>query len=317
MRQPIKFLPCLKTAAWGGEAISRFKGLKINCKNIGESWELSDIPGCESIVMDGVDCGMTLADMVSKYKQNLVGQTVYSRYGDRFPLVVKFINTADELSVQMSSSAEPTATSYGSMSYGSMPTSQIRSGKDSEGCRYCPATGASFSSELIAATKPVPTKTNVGNSLVSESRSSTTEEIHMSTEEKHVSTEEKHVTTEEKRVSTEEKHVSTEEKHVSTEEKHGTTEEKHVSTEEIHMSDLFHVKKEVVAGERRLTNSHDSFMGLVCVSGNGSVKVDGISTSVKQGETLLLPAATEVFDVEGTMALLTIVIPTLIANPNP
>ncbi|MDE6423989.1 MAG: hypothetical protein K2K95_11315, partial [Muribaculaceae bacterium] len=89
-----------------------------------------------------------------------------------------------------------------------------------------------------------------------------------------------------------------------------------VATEELLKSDSLHIRKEVVAGARHLTNRHDSFMGLVCVEGNGSLKVDGITTTVKQGETLLLPAHTEEFDVEGTIALLTIVIPTLMATSN-
>ena len=241
MRQPIKFLPYLKTAAWGGEAISRFKGLKINCKDIGESWELSGVPGCESIVMDGDDCGMTLADMVSKYKDRLVGESVYNRYGDTFPLVVKFINAADELSVQMSSCSS------------------------SDGCRYCPATG-SMSTGIIDPSDPgftdplLTTDCTDASGALSKAKSS-----------------------------------------------------EPLTTEELLKSDSFHIRKEVVAGERHLTNSHDSFMGLVCVGGNGSLKVDGISTSVRQGETLLLPAHTDEFDVEGTLALLTIVIPTMMA----
>ena len=208
MRQPIKFLPYLKTTDWGGEGISRFKGLKINCKNIGESWELSAEPGCESIVMDGTDCGMTLADMVTKYKENLVGQSVYTRYGNEFPLVVKFIDDHNRLWVQMH---------------------PRHAGPDTTPCRYSPQPTA------------IP---DLSQNLL--------------------------------------------------------------------RSEFCHINKEVVRGQRHLTNPHDSFMGLVCVEGNGSLKVDGISTSVRQGESLLLPAHTDNFDVEGTLSLLTIVIPTLL-----
>ena len=249
MRQPIKFLPYLKTAAWGGEAISRFKGLKINCKNIGESWELSGVPGCESIVMDGDDCGMTLADMVSKYKHRLVGESVYNRYGDTFPLVVKFINAADVLSVQMSSCSS------------------------SVDCRYCPATGIMSSGVNETSTSGV-NETSASGVIESLQSSDYTESSDSLSPSKF---------------------------------------SEPVATEELLKSDSLHIRKEVVAGARHLTNRHDSFMGLVCVEGNGSLKVDGITTTVKQGETLLLPAHTEEFDVEGTIALLTIVIPTLMA----
>ena len=257
MRQPIKFLPYLKTAAWGGEAISRFKGLKINCKDIGESWELSGVPGCESIVMDGDDCGMTLADMVSKYKDRLVGESVYNRYGDTFPLVVKFINTADELSVQMSSCSS------------------------SDGCRYCPATGSMSTGIIDPSDLGIIDPSDPG--ITGSSDLEFTDPLQTT--------------------------GYTDASGALSKAKSSEP----LTTEELLKSDSFHIRKEVVAGERHLTNSHDSFMGLVCVGGNGSLKVDGISTSVRQGETLLLPAHTDEFDVEGTLALLTIVIPTMMA----
>ncbi|MDE5880710.1 MAG: hypothetical protein K2J78_00220 [Muribaculaceae bacterium] len=219
MRQPIKFLPYLKSTVWGGEEISRFKGLRINCKNIGESWELSAVPGCESIVMDGDDCGMTLADMVRKYKDELVGQRVYSRYGDNFPLLVKFIDARDDLSIQMSHLHTELA-NY----------------------TYRPEVKSGYADDI----------SDFGSGVS--------------------------------------------------------------ATESLVKSDYFQVHKEVVDGERKIRNNEDSFMGLVCIEGNGSLKVDGVSTSVKQGESLLLPAHTDEFDVEGTMALLTIVIPTLMAE---
>ncbi|MDE6857103.1 MAG: hypothetical protein K2J34_11620 [Muribaculaceae bacterium] len=75
--------------------------------------------------------------------------------------------------------------------------------------------------------------------------------------------------------------------------------------------DYFKVTREVIDGEKRITKTDDSFMGMVCVGGSGCVKVDGISTPVRQGETLLLPAKTDEFEVEGALSLLTVVIPTL------
>ena len=76
----------------------------------------------------------------------------------------------------------------------------------------------------------------------------------------------------------------------------------------------FNVCKEEVAGSRTICNPEDSFMGLVCIKGNGKVKVSGISTPVKQGETLLLPAHINEFDVEGVVSLLTVVVPALQFN---
>ena len=77
---PLKFEPILKQTLWGGDKIIPFKQLNDTLANVGESWEVSAVEGSESIVANGADKGLTLPDMVRKYKEDLVGEANYARF---------------------------------------------------------------------------------------------------------------------------------------------------------------------------------------------------------------------------------------------
>ena len=98
---PLKFEPILKQTLWGGDKIIPFKHLNDTLANVGESWEVSAIEGSESIVANGADKGLTLPDMVRKYKEDLVGEANYARFGNKFPLLIKFIDAKLDLSIQV------------------------------------------------------------------------------------------------------------------------------------------------------------------------------------------------------------------------
>ncbi len=98
---PLKFEPILKQTLWGGDRIIPFKHLHENLSNVGESWEISAVEGSESIVANGPDKGRTLTEMVSIYKEDLVGEANYTRFGCKFPLLIKFIDAKLDLSVQV------------------------------------------------------------------------------------------------------------------------------------------------------------------------------------------------------------------------
>lgn len=99
---PIKFNPILKSTLWGGEKIVPFKQLKgIHQTQVGESWEISNVPGDESVVANGPDAGKSLSELVKEYKEALVGKENYERFGDNFPLLIKFIDACDDLSIQV------------------------------------------------------------------------------------------------------------------------------------------------------------------------------------------------------------------------
>lgn len=81
---PLKFQPILKSTLWGGEKIIPFKHLDSNQTQVGESWEISDVPGDESIVANGADAGKNLTQMVNEYKGALVGEANYKRFNGKF-----------------------------------------------------------------------------------------------------------------------------------------------------------------------------------------------------------------------------------------
>ena len=98
---PLKFQPILKSTLWGGEKIIPFKHLDSNQTQVGESWEISDVPGDESIVANGADAGKNLTQMVNEYKGALVGEANYKRFNGKFPLLIKFIDAQQDLSIQV------------------------------------------------------------------------------------------------------------------------------------------------------------------------------------------------------------------------
>lgn len=98
---PLKFEPILKQTLWGGDKIIPFKHLNENLPNVGESWEISAVEGSESVVANGADKGLTLSEMVRKYKEELVGEDNYMRFGNKFPLLIKFIDAKLDLSIQV------------------------------------------------------------------------------------------------------------------------------------------------------------------------------------------------------------------------
>lgn len=97
----IKFEPLLKPTLWGGDRLAALKGLPEAVDGIGESWEVSAVKGSESIVAEGPYKGMTLGELLRHLKADLVGHKNYERYGDEFPLLVKFIDARQDLSIQV------------------------------------------------------------------------------------------------------------------------------------------------------------------------------------------------------------------------
>ena len=98
---PLKFKPILKTIVWGGEKIAPYKEIETDQKHIGESWELSGVHGNESVVAEGPLAGRSIADLVKQYKGELIGSHVYENTGDEFPLLIKFIDALTDLSIQV------------------------------------------------------------------------------------------------------------------------------------------------------------------------------------------------------------------------
>ena len=98
---PLTFAPLLKEVIWGGSDIRPFKGLEPDDKKIGESWEISHVDDNFSIVAEGALAGKNLDELIDLYGERLVGKSVQERFGHRFPLLIKFIDARDYLSIQV------------------------------------------------------------------------------------------------------------------------------------------------------------------------------------------------------------------------
>ncbi len=98
---PFKFEPLLKQTLWGGDKIVPFKQLKDSIERVGESWEISSVENSESVVAAGPDKGLTLTQLVRRHKAELLGEDNYKQFGEKFPLLIKFIDAKQDLSIQV------------------------------------------------------------------------------------------------------------------------------------------------------------------------------------------------------------------------
>lgn len=99
---PLIFQPIFKDKIWGGHKIQNVLGKDTGgLPNCGETWEVSGVKGNLSVVNNGPLKGKTLLELVQEYKEELVGIHVYQQYNEEFPLLVKFIDANDDLSIQV------------------------------------------------------------------------------------------------------------------------------------------------------------------------------------------------------------------------
>lgn len=101
MLYPLTFKPILKKIIWGGSDICPFKGITPVEEGIGESWELSHVEGNYSVVANGELEGKSLDELIHTYGKELLGEKVMEQFGATFPLLIKFIDARDNLSIQV------------------------------------------------------------------------------------------------------------------------------------------------------------------------------------------------------------------------
>ena len=105
MLYPIKFKPRVKERIWGGHAIINKRGKAVSRldkdKLYGESWDLSSVKGDISVVANGMLKGNNLEEIIEVYMGELVGEQIFERYGLEFPLLIKYLDCNDKLSVQV------------------------------------------------------------------------------------------------------------------------------------------------------------------------------------------------------------------------
>jgi len=99
---PLKFKTIFKDKIWGGQKIRDVLGKDFApLPNCGETWEISGVEGNVSVVSEGELKGKTLIELIDAYKGRLVGKKIFQKFGNKFPLLVKFIDANDDLSIQV------------------------------------------------------------------------------------------------------------------------------------------------------------------------------------------------------------------------
>ncbi len=98
---PFVFQPILKHRIWGGGKLATVLGKEIPDDRTGESWELSAVEGDVSVVSNGPLEGTPLSQLIAQFPEALLGKDVYEKFGDQFPLLFKFIDAREDLSIQV------------------------------------------------------------------------------------------------------------------------------------------------------------------------------------------------------------------------
>lgn len=98
---PLKFQPILKNKIWGGKKLKTELKKVSDSTCIGESWEISDVKDDTSIVSEGELKGKSLKELLENYTSELLGEKNYETFGNKFPLLIKFIDAKQDLSIQL------------------------------------------------------------------------------------------------------------------------------------------------------------------------------------------------------------------------
>jgi mannose-6-phosphate isomerase len=99
---PLKFEPVLKDKIWGGNAlVSRYNKKPINSPLVGESWELSAVADNQSLISNGFLAGNNIEELIEVYMGDITGDVIFDKFGNEFPLLIKFIEAREDLSIQV------------------------------------------------------------------------------------------------------------------------------------------------------------------------------------------------------------------------
>ena len=312
---PIKFTPILKNKIWGGEKLKSLLNKKSTSTDVGESWEISDVEGEPSVVANGVLQGKSLKDLLETYKEDFIGVQNYRIFKNKFPLLIKYIDAKEDLSIQLHPNDELAAKRHNS--FGKTEMWYVMQ--------------ADENSNLIVGFKDKVTPGNYLEHL----EHKTLPEI-LNTER--VKTGDTYFI-EVGRVHAIGAGVMLAEIQQTSDityrvydwervDKEGNERELHTELAldaiDFEMADDFRVSYETIKNESNemvscpyfttnflevtetlsKTNIHDSFLIYMCVEGEAQITVNGISESLKSGETVLLPAATEDYQITSNQAKL-------------
>ena len=98
---PLQFEPILKERIWGGTKLKTYLNKPITSDITGESWEISTVENDVSIVANGIFKGKSLNDLINEFPEALLGTKVYAQFGKQFPLLFKYLDAREDLSIQL------------------------------------------------------------------------------------------------------------------------------------------------------------------------------------------------------------------------
>ncbi len=98
---PLTFYPLLKERIWGGTKLKTYLNKPIDSQITGESWEISTVPEEVSVVKEGAFEGKNLSELIDLYPEEILGKTIYARFGKQFPLLFKYLDAREDLSIQL------------------------------------------------------------------------------------------------------------------------------------------------------------------------------------------------------------------------
>lgn len=111
---PLMFQPILKDKIWGGEKLHQHFNKDSKSTQLGETWEVSTVPGDISVVSNGDLKGESLQELLNIYKADFLGENNFKRFGEQFPLLIKFIDAKQDLSIQLHPNDELAKTRHNS-----------------------------------------------------------------------------------------------------------------------------------------------------------------------------------------------------------
>lgn len=315
--RPFKFVPQLKSVLWGGEKIIPLKGLVSDQKSVGESWEISGVPGHESVVADGSDAGKTLPELIRKYKGALVGNAVYDKFGDMFPLLIKIIDAAKDLSVQVHPDDNLAERRHGSLGKTEMwyivdtaPGAKIYAGlsKPITPFDYEELVKDKEIMDVVACHESHPGDVfflpagrihaiGAGNLLAEIQETSDITYRVYDFDRRDAQGNLRQLHTEEAKDAIDYKVYADYKTHYDSEAKGDV---------ELVKCGHFDVHKVAVDGDSHVTAHIDSFMVIMCLDGKCDIVTDGGAvTPIDKGETILIPASIKSIEAKGIATLLT------------
>ena len=98
---PLQFDCILKERIWGGEKLNSVLNKPITSNSTGESWEISTVEGDVSVISNGTLKGVSLNELIDTFPNEVLGTTVFDKFGKQFPLLFKYLDAKTDLSIQV------------------------------------------------------------------------------------------------------------------------------------------------------------------------------------------------------------------------